>query len=178
MKPARTSIAISPNGKIAALGTPTRAPILWDLETGATRAPEDVNSSFSVTFSPNGRFLLSGNSDCTFHVYETSSLEVAAVLRSSGKVPSAAFSPDGKTLAVTSNTTKRIRLWNVPTWQELGSLSSYDQTLGGLAFLNGGKALAVTVGVPGRNKWEVFLWGERAPTSGTKRNETGQEVKQ
>ena len=92
-------------------------------------------------------------------------------IRDSGNRPAGAFSPDGKTLAVAGNSTNDIRLWNMATWQELGSLRSYDQRVSSPAFLNDGKALAAIAEAPGSGRWEVFLWGERPPLPHTEREQ-------
>jgi WD40 repeat protein len=70
------------------------------------------SSVLSVTFSPDGKFLASGNGDKTVKVWEVGSWREVATLRGHGSsVLSVTFSPDGKFLASGSNTT--VKVWEV-----------------------------------------------------------------
>src|SRR5690242_5505259 len=58
-------------------------------------------------------------------------------------VPSLAFSPDGKTLAVGSSDSKSpVQLWDVTEPRKTGDLEGHELGVYGLAFSPDGKALA------------------------------------
>ena len=68
---------------------------------------------FSVTFSPDGKFLASGSAEKTVKVCEIGSWRKVATLRGhEGYVFSVTFSPDGKFLASGSGD-KTVKLWEV-----------------------------------------------------------------
>ena len=66
----------------------------------------------SVSFSKDGRFIISGSDDNTLRIWELKSLKEILQFRHEGWVNSVAFSPDG-THVVSGSDDKTVRLWNI-----------------------------------------------------------------
>jgi WD40 repeat protein len=73
----------------------------WDVQTGVlVRKWEPLNSGIhSVTFSPDGQFLVAGRRDLTINFWDLKTREWRQTLPGMSRSFSLSFSPDGKTLA-------------------------------------------------------------------------------
>ena len=56
-----------------------------------------------LEYSPDGKYVVSGSTDCTARVWEAATGQEVARLTHDDRVTSVAFSPDAKQLAVASN---------------------------------------------------------------------------
>ena len=65
----------------------------------------------SLAYSPNGRRLVSGDSEATVRVWDVPNWDPLLTLRHQGPVMSVAFSQDGSRIAA-SSTSGAIRVWN------------------------------------------------------------------
>jgi WD40 repeat protein/serine/threonine protein kinase len=80
----------------------------------------------SVTFSPNGRYALSGSSDKTLRLWEVASgREVRCFEGHTDNVTSVAFSPDG-CYALSGSKDKTLRLWDVMMEREVRRFNGYE----------------------------------------------------
>lgn len=125
-----TSVAFSPDGKQALVGSNDATLKLWDVTSGreiriftghSYLAPSRVFSYIlsSVTFSPDGKQILSGGADKTFKLWNAvTGQEIRTFKGHSEGVNSVAFSPDGKQI-LSGSDDKTLKLWNVVTGQEI-----------------------------------------------------------
>jgi outer membrane protein assembly factor BamB len=160
-------LSFSPDGKTLALGT-WRGPImLRDLSSGKDLPGPPRRGYFlcSVAFSPNGKLLVSvgGNefkgawSD-NKTTAEVKLWDVAArsdrgqLIGHTNKVFTAAFAPDGKTLA-TGSADQTVRLWDVTTGKERATLKGHSAAVRSVAFSADSKTV-----VSGSEDRTVRLW--------------------
>lgn len=100
--------------------------IEWKVLDQVTRieggvAVEHRGDAYSVTFSPDGKWLASGGKDGMVRLAEVGNRSNYRVVRAAGsEVNCVAFSPDGGRLA-TASEDRRLRLWDFATRTELAS---------------------------------------------------------
>jgi WD40 repeat protein len=110
------AVALSPRGEMAATGGYDRAVRRWDV-----RSDRPVWTPLwhqgtvnAVTFSADGSRVLTGSSDRTAQVWESTSGVSVLSLHYPGEVLAVAFSPDGK-VALTGSDDGTARLWDLDT---------------------------------------------------------------
>jgi WD40 repeat protein len=131
----RYAVAFSPDGKT--LFTGGADVTLWDVATGKKKASFKGRSA--VAFSPDGKTVAAVSEDAEHRRQQTVKLwdlstgkEKASLKGHAGAVFSAAFSPDGKLLAVGSGISAsngqpsggEVKLWDVATGRERASLKA------------------------------------------------------
>ena len=110
------SIAISPDGKLAAIGEVSGEIKLWDLATlkdpktlaGHTAAVSDLR------FLPDGSKLVSGSQDKTIRLWSVADGAAVAQLETPAAVNTIAIFADGTQVA-TGGADNVIRIWALPT---------------------------------------------------------------
>lgn len=135
-------LAVSPDGKRVAMGSPDRAIRIRDVATGKVLAtcPQRVRFPSCMTFSTDGRSLAVADIEGTFYLWDPHRRQLT--LRRSGHaggVTALAFAPDG-TLA-SGGTDHTIRLWHSDIDQEVAILTGHSGWVLHLAFAEHGNAL-------------------------------------
>jgi WD40 repeat protein/serine/threonine protein kinase/tetratricopeptide (TPR) repeat protein len=168
--------AFSPDGKtLATFGDTTVN--LWDVATHKVRTTlqrRDLGSISRVLFSPDSRALVVAVEESSFIVWDLTTGQEKIVVGGKKVFPwwnehpdpvsSAAFSPDGKTLA-TGSAKGAITIWNVDTWKLRASLKGHTDTIVATAFSPDGKTLAAASADRVR-MWDAATGQERITLKG------------
>jgi WD40 repeat protein/transcriptional regulator with XRE-family HTH domain len=110
-----TSIDISPDGQIVAVGDSSCTIYLWDIATTQLLATFIGHTGWvwSVAFSPDGQTLASSSSDAAVRLWDVQSGRCVRVMTEhTGCVWSVAFSPNGQRLA-SGGDDLTVRLWTL-----------------------------------------------------------------
>lgn len=132
------AVAYSPDGKL--LATAAERVLLWDASTMTRIAPLEYESIvWSVSFSPDGHWLVSTHGDGSILIWDVLNRELAANLREhSGAVRAVAVSADGKRLA-TASEDQSVILWNSENGLKEEVLSEHETRVGAVAFAPDGR---------------------------------------
>jgi RNA polymerase sigma factor (sigma-70 family) len=151
-----SSVAFSPDARILAIAHKKDSVIrLYDTATGAElrHFPGHEPYILDITFSPDGRMLISSFGD-TLYFYETATGKEIRQVKPGGWVKTLLFLPDGKTLVLGGFD---IRLWEVDTAKTVGRFT-WDRSIGSVecvALSSNGKTLAASLD---GNTHTVALW--------------------
>lgn len=170
-------VALSPDGQTAASGSLDRTVRLWDVKsrreiatlTGHTRGV------VHVTFSPDGKTLASGSWDETVKLWDVKTGKETATITGTEKPTlgavlirkEAAFSPDGKSLALWGCTgSGSIWLWDVKNGKVTATLTGHVGSVRRVLFSPDGKTLASGSWEETVKLWEVKTGKEIAKLTG------------
>jgi WD40 repeat protein len=136
------SVAYSPNGQTLASGSWDKTIKLWNVKTGKLLQTLEDHSVLvrSVAYSPNGQTLASGSRDSTIKLWDVKTGNLLQTLEGYSEV---AYSPDGQTLALTSESDdKTIKLWDVKTGKLLQTFTAHSSSVYSVAYSPDGQTLA------------------------------------
>lgn len=109
-------------------------------KTSARHKPEitihsgHAGSITTLAFSPDGRFLLSGGSDSTLKIWDTTNWRLVRTLSAPvWGITTAALSPDGQKV-VSANGDKTLNLWDITTGQLLQTLKGHSEIVSSVAY--------------------------------------------
>jgi WD40 repeat protein len=113
----------SPDGRLVVTGSDDGTGRVWDALSGKLLAVLRANHPVkTIAVSPHGRFVVTVGEDGPARVWSTSEQKVVAVIPLSGGLdPTAAFSPDGKLLVLSSGDFTAT-VWRVPSGDKAGAL--------------------------------------------------------
>lgn len=137
-----TSVAFSPDAKVAVSGSQDSTLKLWDVATRKELRSFNAHSSFvsSVAYAPDGKTFISGSWDKTIKLWDVvTGKELRSFSGHSSIVTSVAYAPDGKTI-ISGSWDNTIKLWDVASGKELRSFSEYSYVTS-VAFSPDGKTI-------------------------------------
>ena len=164
------SIAIAKDGTIAS-GDAKGEIRLWNGNTGTFQKvlAQQIAIVGSLTFSPDGRLLLSTSTDTPpthCHVYDLASArEIVTYLGHDNSVVSSAISHDGRWAATGGGSNQEIHIWSLKTGDRRLGSNGQALTLAG----NGKTIFAVGFGDDGQE----IAWGTKVSPQVTDINELG-----
>ncbi len=113
----------------------------------------EVDQVWTVAFSPNGRWLVSGQLDGLVRLWDAGSCEeVACLFGHARAVTGVAFSPDGRWI-VSSSRDATVRVWDPETRKQVACLCGHDDGVTSVAFSPDGRLV-----VSGSHDHTVRLW--------------------
>jgi WD40 repeat protein/class 3 adenylate cyclase len=150
-----TGSSIPPGGANAASAGPLR---LWDVATGeeVRRFEGHTSSVWSVAYSPDARYILSGSRDKTARLWDAATgqqLQVFSGHTDALNEYGVAFSPDERYVATASGD-GTARLWDAHTGKQLYSLTGTGGP-NSVAFSPDGKQLLIATGYGPVQAWDV-----------------------
>jgi WD40 repeat protein/transcriptional regulator with XRE-family HTH domain len=114
-----------------------------------------TGSVYSATFSPDGKYVLTGSQDGTARLWDVQNgREVSRFIGHKGGVSAAAFSPDGK-LVLTGGNDGTARLWEAVSGEELRRFAGHNQGITAVAFSPDGRYVLSADGDQMARLWNV-----------------------
>jgi len=108
---------------------------------------------YSVSFSPDGKRIVSGSSDATLKVWDAQTGQETLTLKGHSKaVHSVSFSPDGKQL-VSGSFDKTVKIWDAQNGQETLTLGGHSDVVRSVCFSPDGKQI-----VSGSDDKTIKVW--------------------
>jgi WD40 repeat protein len=154
---ATDAVAVSADGQWLASGSSRNRDVkVWHVASGTNAATFHAGRNHRIDFSPDGRWLLAHGD--VFTLRDTRTWEPAPALSFPGAKPSlsaAAFSPDGRVLAVVENQFT-VRLFDLNTRESIGLLRTLTSgAINMLAFSPDGRYLAAACAQGRLRRWDL-----------------------
>ena len=175
-----SSLAISPNGKILAVGIANDGSVrLWAIENirpeyEVTIFPAHGDKVFGydvlgLAFSPDGKLVASCGFDGKVIVWDVATGKMIKKFDVRDSVFEVVFSPDGKTLIAGLSVHEEFRIWDTDTWELLNTFPA-DQVWDLAISSDGSKMISAGGGIHEANLWDVrtgkLLFNFQKETSG------------
>ncbi len=140
-----TSVAMSPDGRVAVTGSVDRTAILWSLETG--KELRQINAARSsvtaVVFSRDGSYFFTGSNDRSASLWITETgREVRQFLNHKGSISALAPSPDGDLLVVGVENGQGV-VWDAKTGKPLKPLDEHSKAISAIAYAPDNKRIVL-----------------------------------
>ncbi|KAF0156944.1 MAG: wd40 repeat subgroup [Syntrophaceae bacterium] len=132
------AVGVSTDGKYVISGGDMKNSLkLWDISTGkeiGTLIGHTENRITAATFSPDGKYALSGSFDKTVRIWDVSTgKEMRTLTGHAGLILSVAFSPDGR-YAASGSRDNTLKIWDVATGKEVHTLSGHGDGVSTVVF--------------------------------------------
>jgi WD40 repeat protein len=114
------AVAMAPDGRRVVSASADRSLRVWDVTTGTLIRvlSKDETKFYAVSFSPDGRLVLTGD-ETAVRVWDAASgRQVVRLDGHLGQVRAVAFSPDGRTVA-SGSLDHSVRLWNLASGRQI-----------------------------------------------------------
>ncbi len=153
-----TFFCFSPDGKFIAVGTYTSDVILLLVTTNGKQIKNFSGHSeavYSVNFSPDGKYLLSGGKDSTIRLWDVASgKEIKQFVGHSSSLITALFSRDGKNI-ISSGRDETIRLWSAASGKEIRKFERDCRAFYSVAFAPSGDHIISVSSDNSLRLWDV-----------------------
>jgi WD40 repeat protein len=137
------ALALSPDGKLLASGSPFEHIRLWDVATGQlVRTLDDPQGGIALCFSPDSKRLATGNINGLVRIWDAGTgREVRNYPGFKAWVNALAFAPDGKTLAMAGAESRTLYLWDVDSGKDQRPGPGHRGAVEALGFTANGRFL-------------------------------------
>jgi WD40 repeat protein len=156
-----TRVAVSPDRRVAAVGTDTGTVHLWETASGKTeQLTGHTRRVGALAFSPSGDRLISGGFEGSINIHDVISRKcLASFAAHPMRVYALVFSPDGKMFA-SGSVDNSIKLWDLKTRKLLKTLNGHKRLIWSVAFSPDGRMLASSSSDRTVRLWNVALGTE------------------
>jgi WD40 repeat protein len=159
------ALALTPDESQVAVGGNNGKMQVWKITGQEVLKMAHDSSISSVTFSPDGKWLLSASWDKTARVWNTSTGQEVSHITHEGRIDTAVFSPDGRYVASGSiEGDSTVKVWEASSGREIFQIPT-STMVSGLAFSPNRRWLAVSHGSPSSLGW--YIWPPREDTTVT-----------
>jgi WD40 repeat protein len=147
------AVALSSDDRVIAVASDNDIK-LWNVELGSdqpTRVIENEPEVLTLSFSPDGKLLISGHSGGLISIWNLGKQEPPVRLRQhANDIKGTMVSVDGLFL-VSGSLDNRVKLWDLATGKELATLAGHDDAVLSVAFSPDGELVA-------SGGWDNRIW--------------------